>query len=137
MHKLESGVSQVGAGSCGFSRKKLMKHKHSYQRALTSGTSLQVQLLNNFVFSALVVNSQSCHWNRVRNYMEGCHGCGRPYDDSFADWTICRSCMMSQAQESGMEVAYMDSLGIMWTQQDLEEAGGLQEVIRMNKEARI
>ena len=26
--------------------------------------------------------------------MNGCHNCGRPYDDSFADWTICRECKM-------------------------------------------
>ena len=28
--------------------------------------------------------------------MENCHNCGRPYDDSFADWTICRDCMWEQ-----------------------------------------
>lgn len=68
--------------------------------------------------------------------MENCYGCGRPYDDSFADWTICRSCAMQQMQGAGRKVAYMDSLGITWTQQELDEAGGLQEVIRMNKDAK-
>lgn len=68
--------------------------------------------------------------------MENCYGCGRPYDDSFADWTICRSCMLNEMQKAGREVAYMDSLGISWTQEELDEAGGLQEVIKMNKESR-
>ena len=69
--------------------------------------------------------------------MENCYGCGRPYDDSFADWTICRDCMWQQQQEAGRPVVYMDSLGISWTQEELDEAGGLQEVIRLNKEARV
>jgi len=69
--------------------------------------------------------------------MEGCHGCGRPYDDSFADWTICRGCMWEQQKESGREVVYMDSLGISWTEEELKDAGGLQEVIKLNKEARV
>ena len=67
--------------------------------------------------------------------MENCYGCGRPYDDSFADWTICRECSFQQQKESGREVVYMDSLGISWTQEELDEAGGLEEVIRLNKEA--
>lgn len=67
--------------------------------------------------------------------MESCHGCGRPYDDSFADWTMCRSCAFEQQQERG--VVYMDSLGICWTQEELDEAGGLQEVIRLNSEAKV
>ena len=73
--------------------------------------------------------------------MEGCYGCGRPYDDSFADWTICRDCMWEQnrmAEETtGRKVVYMDSLGISWTQEELDEAGGLKEVIKLNKEARV
>ena len=67
--------------------------------------------------------------------MEQCHGCGREYDDSFADWTICRDCMWKQQEERG--VVYMDSLGICWTQEELDEAGGLQEVIKLNKEAKV
>ena len=67
--------------------------------------------------------------------MENCYGCGRPYDDSFADWTMCRSCMMSEQEKRG--AVYMDSLGICWTEEELKEAGGLQEVIKMNKEARV
>jgi len=67
--------------------------------------------------------------------MDGCHSCGRPYDDSFADWTICRDCIWQQQQERG--VVYMDSLGITWTQEELDDAGGLQEVIRLNKEAKV
>lgn len=72
--------------------------------------------------------------------MDPCHSCGRQYDDSFADWTICRDCAMKQLKESeeetGRKIVYMDSLGISWTQEELDEAGGLAEVIRLNKEAR-
>jgi len=67
--------------------------------------------------------------------MDPCHDCGRPYDDSFADWTICRSCMFKRQEDRG--VVYMDSLGICWTQEELDEAGGKQEVIRLNNGARI
>lgn len=66
--------------------------------------------------------------------MNNCHGCNRPYDDSFADWTICRECMWEQQEERG--AVYMDSFGICWTQEELDEAGGLQEVIKLNKQAR-
>ena len=66
--------------------------------------------------------------------MENCYVCGCPYDDSFADWTMCRDCAWKDGQERG--VVYLDSLGISWTQEDLDEAGGLQEVIKLNKEAR-
>lgn len=44
---------------------------------------------------------------------------------------------MTQMTEAGHEVAYMDSLGICWTQEELDDAGGLREVIRLNKEARV
>ena len=57
--------------------------------------------------------------------MDNCHGCGRPYDDSFADWIICQNCMYQQQIESGRNIVYMDSLGITWTQEELDEAGGL------------
>ena len=66
-----------------------------------------------------------------------CNFCGRPYDDSFADWTICRDCANQKELESGREIVYRDSLGISWTQEELDSAGGLAEVIKMNKEARI
>ena len=69
--------------------------------------------------------------------MDDCHGCGRPYDDSFADWTICRVCKQQQMEEHHQEPVYMDSLGICWTQEELDEAGGLQEVIKLNAEARV
>ena len=69
--------------------------------------------------------------------MESCHGCGRPYDDSFADWTICRDCKQREMEEYHGEPVYMDSLGICWTQKELEEAGGLGEVIKLNKEAKV
>ena len=69
--------------------------------------------------------------------MENCNNCGKPYDDSFADWTICRECKYQLENASGRKTVYIDSLGISWTQEELEEAGGLSEVIRLNKEARI
>lgn len=69
--------------------------------------------------------------------MDNCHGCGRPYDDSFADWTICRGCKQREMEESHGEPVYMDSLGICWSRAELEEAGGLEEVVKLNQEARI
>ncbi len=78
--------------------------------------------------------------------MEGCYTCGRAYDDSFADWTICRPCMIAhyeqqefedEADEYTNKKVYMDSLGISWSQAELDEAGGLHEVIRLNNEARV
>lgn len=68
--------------------------------------------------------------------MENCYGCGIPYDDSFADWTMCRGCMWQAQRDSGREVVYMDSLGISWTEEEIKEAGGLSEINRLNKEAR-
>lgn len=44
--------------------------------------------------------------------------------------------MWEAQKESGREVVYMDSFGISWTQEELDDAGGLQEVIRLNREAR-
>lgn len=68
--------------------------------------------------------------------MEPCYGCGRPYDDSFADWTICRECKHHQMEQYHQEPVYMDALGICWTQSELEEAGGKYEVDRLVKEAK-
>lgn len=68
--------------------------------------------------------------------MEPCHSCGRPYDDSFADWTICRPCMQEQMEAHHQEPVYMDALGICWTQAALEEAGGRTEVDNMVREAK-
>ena len=69
--------------------------------------------------------------------MDSCHGCGRPYDDSFADWTICRACKQREMEEYHGAPVYMDSLGICWSQEELEEAGGLEEVIKLNQEAKL
>lgn len=68
--------------------------------------------------------------------MEPCHSCGRQYDDSFADWTICRSCKQQQMEEHLGEPVYMDGLGICWTASELEEAGGRQEVDRLVDESK-
>lgn len=69
--------------------------------------------------------------------MNNCYNCGIPYNDSFVDWTICRDCANTQEIESGRQIVYRDILGISWTQKELDDAGGLQEVIRLNKEASI
>lgn len=69
--------------------------------------------------------------------MQPCTGCGRPYDDSFADWSICRDCKHQQMEEALGEPVYMDGLGICWTQSDLEEAGGQREVDRLVAESRV
>jgi hypothetical protein len=42
---------------------------------------------------------------------------------------------MNEAEEYG--AVYMDELGICWTQEDLNEAGGIEEVIKLNKEAKL
>lgn len=69
--------------------------------------------------------------------MEGCHSCGRPYDDSFADWTICRDCMAQQLEQAnGGERVYFDALGIAWTQAEIDDAGGWHEVMKMSSEAK-
>jgi len=67
--------------------------------------------------------------------MDDCHGCGRPYDDSFADWTICRDCKQAQMEAYHGEPVFMDELGITWTRSELEEAGGQQEVERLVEES--
>lgn len=66
--------------------------------------------------------------------MENCRGCNVSYDDSFADWTICRDCAVKQHEQAGRVIVYMDQLGIAWTQEELDEAGGLEEVKSMAKE---
>jgi hypothetical protein len=43
--------------------------------------------------------------------------------------------MWQQQQERG--VVYVDSLGISWTQEELDDAGGLQEVQRLNAIAKV
>lgn len=68
--------------------------------------------------------------------MSPCHSCGRPYDDSFADWTICRSCKQQQMEKYHGEPVYMDALGICWTQAELDEAGGQAEVDQLASNTR-
>lgn len=40
-------------------------------------------------------------------------------------------------ETTGRKVVYMDSIGISWSQEELDEAGGLVEVIKLNKGARV
>jgi uncharacterized OB-fold protein len=67
---------------------------------------------------------------RNKNKNMECHKCGRPYDESFPDWSICRSCLTEEIPED----SFVDSLGIIWSQKELEEAGGQQEVMKMASE---
>ena len=62
--------------------------------------------------------------------MDCCHSCGQPYNESFADWTICRFCAMEESQKRG--AVYMDAHGITWTQEELDAVGGLEEVVSLN-----
>jgi hypothetical protein len=67
-----------------------------------------------------------------------CHNCGGMFhDDMMADWTICYGCKQRQMEEYHGEPVFMDSLGIAWTQAELEEAGGKAEVMRMAAEADV
>lgn len=45
--------------------------------------------------------------------------------------------MQSQMEEYHGGPVYIDSLGIAWSESELEEAGGIAEVMRMNNEARV
>lgn len=69
--------------------------------------------------------------------MSQCHNCGGEFsDDQMADWTICRSCYQKEMEGIKREPVYVDSLGIAWTQQELDAAGGREEVDRLNRESR-
>ncbi len=49
-----------------------------------------------------------------------CQKCGNDYPSSFmADWSICNFCKEKELKEMGYE--YMDSLGIGWTSEDLQD----------------
>ena len=65
--------------------------------------------------------------------MPGCNSCGTPYNDSFPDWTICRSCMMDQIPVD----SYVDALGIVWSQEEMAGVGGIEEVDKMVYEADV
>ena len=62
-----------------------------------------------------------------------CNNCGRPYDDSFPDWSICSGCLRQQVPDNN----YIDSLGIVWSPEELEDAGGQTEVEKLCAEADI
>lgn len=65
--------------------------------------------------------------------MSPCHLCGAPYDDSFPDWNICRQCLADTVPEG----SYIDSLGIVWSPDELEEAGGLDEIRQLSFDADV
>ena len=65
--------------------------------------------------------------------MGPCHTCGRAYDDSFPDWSICRDCLAKQVPDD----SYIDGLGIVWSPDELAAAGGKAEVDRLVRESRV
>jgi len=66
--------------------------------------------------------------------MSECHCCGGSYPDAdMADWTICRSCMARQMPAD----TYIDSLGICWSPEDVQEAGGVEEIEKMCRESKV
>lgn len=66
-----------------------------------------------------------------------CNGCGGFFhNDMMADWTICFGCKQRDMEKIAGEPVFMDSLGIDWTQSELDEAGGKQAVIDMAKDAK-
>ena len=71
--------------------------------------------------------------------LQQCHNCGGEFpDEAMADWTVCRGCMIRETEEARGEPVFMDQLGICWTQDELKEAGGKEEVERLaaNADAR-
>jgi len=54
-----------------------------------------------------------------------------------ADWTICAGCKQREMEKISGESVFVDSLGIAWTKSELEEAGGMDEVVKMAKEADV
>jgi hypothetical protein len=72
----------------------------------------------------------------MRNNLSQCHNCGGNFPDEYmADCIICRGCMQIEMKNNCGEPVFIDSLGIVWTQSELEEAGGLAEVQKMAHEA--
>lgn len=70
--------------------------------------------------------------------LQQCHACGGYYPDEYmADWTICRRCLKQKVEEDLGEEVYMDALGIVWTQEDIKEAGGIVEINKMVAEADV
>lgn len=67
-----------------------------------------------------------------------CHGCNEVFPDAMmADWSVCRSCMERDMEQYHEGPVYIDSLGIVWSQEELKEAGGQQEVDSLAREARL
>jgi hypothetical protein len=52
-----------------------------------------------------------------------------------ADWTICFGCKQREMERITGEPIFMDSLGIAWTPEELAEAGGKEEVMKMARES--
>jgi len=70
--------------------------------------------------------------------LQQCHNCGGMFpDEAMADWTICFHCKQQQMDEYLGEPVFIDSLGICWTEEELKEAGGRDEVMRMCAEADV
>ncbi|WP_408998472.1 hypothetical protein ACJ77P_12945 [Syntrophus buswellii] len=70
------------------------------------------------------------------NNLQQCHCCGGYFpDEAMADWTICFHCKKKQMEEIYEEEVFIDSLGICWTRDDIEQAGGIEEISKMASEA--
>lgn len=64
--------------------------------------------------------------------LQQCEVCGGMFPDAMMpDWTRCGGCKQRMTEEEYGEPVFMDSLGIVWTEKELEEAGGMQEVVKM------
>lgn len=53
-----------------------------------------------------------------------------------ADWTVCRNCQLAFFEAYHEGPVYLDALGIAWSEDELKEAGGKEEVDRMVRDAR-
>lgn len=65
-----------------------------------------------------------------------CVRCNNEYPQSqMADWTICFQCKDEELKTMGF--VYTDYLGIGWTQEDLDEIGGLEELKKLHNNSNL
>jgi len=69
--------------------------------------------------------------------LQRCNNCGGYFsDEAMADWTICFKCSKESMEVmTGEKVVYQDNLGISWTQQEITDAGGINEIKKMAYDA--
>lgn len=69
--------------------------------------------------------------------MTMCESCGGDFPmESMPSWTLCAGCYEVAVRENYGEDVYIDGLGIVWTPEDLAEAGGRAEVDKLVAESR-